>query len=306
MTKRVLMLKSHSTEPENHPEKRMNTILTCTDGSIYAPSVYAHAAWAANRMDAAVHILHMLDPNHERAETMDLSGNLTLDNRKELLQELVALEETKNRLGREQGKLIIEEGRRVLTELQVATITAEQQHGELVESVTRMERNASLVVLGKRGESADFAKLHLGSNLERVIRGSIRPVLVASRKFVPIERFLLAYDGGPSITKAIEFARENPLLKGLECHLVQAGKIDSNAEWYLQETAGKLREAGYQVEAKAIPGDAAKVIAEVVRQSQIHLLVMGAYGHSKIRQLIIGSTTTEMVRTCQIPLLMFR
>ncbi len=31
-----------------------------------------------------------------------------------------------------------------------------------------------------------------------------------------------------------------------------------------------------------------------------------AYGHFRIRQLIIGSTTTSMVRTCQIPVLMFR
>jgi len=33
---------------------------------------------------------------------------------------------------------------------------------------------------------------------------------------------------------------------------------------------------------------------------------MGAYGHSPIRQFILGSTTTTMVRTCQIPVLMFR
>ncbi|MEO6054349.1 MAG: universal stress protein, partial [Chthoniobacterales bacterium] len=36
------------------------------------------------------------------------------------------------------------------------------------------------------------------------------------------------------------------------------------------------------------------------------LLVMGAYGHSRIRQLMVGSTTTAMVRTCQVPVLMFR
>jgi nucleotide-binding universal stress UspA family protein len=33
---------------------------------------------------------------------------------------------------------------------------------------------------------------------------------------------------------------------------------------------------------------------------------MGAYGHSPIRQFILGSNTTSMVRTCQIPVLMFR
>jgi hypothetical protein len=31
---------------------------------------------------------------------------------------------------------------------------------------------------------------------------------------------------------------------------------------------------------------------------------MGAYGHSRIRSFVIGSTTTEMVRSCKVPVLM--
>jgi nucleotide-binding universal stress UspA family protein len=160
--------------------------------------------------------------------------------------------------------------------------------------------------MGKRGEHADFASLHLGTNLERVIRASIRPVLVASRKFEPIAKFLIAYDGGDSVGKAIRFAIEQPLLKGLSCHLLRAGKIDANAEWYLQEAAGKLQAAGYAVTVQALSGHPEEVIAGAVKQEGVQLLVMGAYGHSRIRNLIVGSTTTAMVRTCPVPILMFR
>jgi nucleotide-binding universal stress UspA family protein len=31
------------------------------------------------------------------------------------------------------------------------------------------------------------------------------------------------------------------------------------------------------------------------------LLVLGAYGHSRIRQLIVGSTTTALLRLCTVP-----
>lgn len=284
----------------------MKKILTCTDGSAYAPSIYDHTSWAAQRLDAPVHLLHMLDPNRERAEMADFSGNLGPDTGEQLLNDLVSLEETKNRIAREKGKHLLAEAVRHLREAGVSEVTAEQQHGELVEAVTRLESDCDLVVMGKRGESADFAKLHLGSNLERVIRASVRPVLVASRKFDPITRFLIAYDGGPSVEKAILFAIDQPLLKGLECHLVRAGKIDSQAEWFLQEAAGKLRSAGYTVTSKATPGDPDHVIAETVTRDGIQLLVMGAYGHSRIRQLMVGSTTTAMVRTCHVPVLMFR
>jgi nucleotide-binding universal stress UspA family protein len=33
---------------------------------------------------------------------------------------------------------------------------------------------------------------------------------------------------------------------------------------------------------------------------------MGAYGHSRLRALFIGSTTTEMLRTSPVPVLLFR
>src|SRR3546814_2711651 len=90
--------------------------------------------------------------------------------------------------------------------------------GDIVEAVAEMEEDTRLLVIGKRGEAADFAKLHLGSNLERVVRTSRRPILVASRAFRPIERFLIAFDGGPSAVKAVEHIAGGSLLRGLQCH----------------------------------------------------------------------------------------
>ena len=185
-------------------------------------------------------------------------------------------------------------------------ITTTQQHGELVESVIQMEQTADLVVIGKRGQSADFAKLHIGSSLERVIRGSIRPVLVASRSFQPIEKFLIAFDGGQSIQKAIAYLCANPMLRDISCHILRAGRIDSSAELELEEAAAKLSAAGYEVNLESTAGTPEEVISMAVEKLEINLLVMGAYGHSKIRQLIVGSTTTTLIRTCHIPVLMFR
>ena len=56
----------------------------------------------------------------------------------------------------------------------------------------------------------------------------------------------------------------------------------------------------------ALPGQADQVITKAVEEHDIDLLVMGAYGHSRIRNLIIGSTTSEMVRSCKIPVVLVR
>jgi len=181
-----------------------------------------------------------------------------------------------------------------------------QRHGSLVETLDEFEDDAELLVIGKRGEHADLTKGHLGSNMERVVRSARIPVFVAARAFRPVESFLIAFDGGKSIDKAIDFAVNRPLLKGATAHLVAVGKPDTPLQQSLESAAAKLREAGYVVEANLLPGDPDDVIAAEVENRGIDLLVMGAYGHSRIRYLVIGSTTTNLVRSCKVPALLFR
>lgn len=283
----------------------MPTLLSCTDGSLYARSVYDLTAWAAARLGAEVHVLHMLE-HPETAAPHDISGAIGVDASAELLTELVALAENQGRVAQAKARAILNDAQHHLTKAGVTQVKLEQRHGSLVDSIGHFDATADLVVLGKRGEHADFAKLHLGSNLERVIRSCHHPVLVASRAFHPIKRFLIAYDGSPSVLKAVDYVLSSPLLRGQECHLLRAGKIDDTAKYYLEETAAKLRAAGFAVTSQAIAGPAEEVIAQAVKEQDINLLVMGAYGHSRIRQFIIGSTTTAMVRTVHVPVLMFR
>lgn len=284
----------------------MSHIITCTDGSLYAPSVYQHSAWAAARTSAGVKVLHVLDAHRDHAQGSDLTGAIGFNASAELTEELVRLEEAQSRVARLKGSAILADAAAQLTAAGVAQVETLQRHGTLVDTLEELEPAAELVVIGKRGEHCDFAKGHLGGQLQRVIRASVRPVLVASRAFQPIERFLIAYDGGPSVLKAVKFVMSNPLLKGLTCHLLRAGKIDDTAQYYMDETTDKLRQAGFTVLSTLQPGPPDQIIADTVKSASIELLVMGAYGHSPIRHLILGSTTTTMVRTCQIPVLMFR
>ena len=49
-----------------------------------------------------------------------------------------------------------------------------------------------------------------------------------------------------------------------------------------------------------------ETVIDYVNAKEINLLVMGAYGHNRIRQLILGSSTTELLQGSQIPTLLFR
>jgi nucleotide-binding universal stress UspA family protein len=284
----------------------MARIIACIDGSIYSQSVSDYAAWAATRLSASVDLLHVLGRRDLSTATPDLSGSIAVDAQQHLLEDLAKLDAERGKLVLKRGRLILDEAKARLATAGVTEVRISLRHGDLVETLAEREWNVDLIVIGKRGEAADFAKLHLGSNLERVVRGSHRPVLVASRAFKPVNRLLLAFDGGASSAKALGDVATSTLFKGLECHLVMVGAESPETRRRLEEAAAKLSGAGMNVHAFLEPGVAETIIAARVEQDSIDLLVMGAYGHSRIRNLVIGSTTTEMIRSCKIPVILFR
>ena len=64
--------------------------------------------------------------------------------------------------------------------------------------------------------------------------------------------------------------------------------------------------AGIEAETRIVPGQPEEALGKLVDEEGFDMLVMGAYGHSRIRSLVIGSTTTEMIRSCKVPVLLLR
>ncbi len=284
----------------------MTELIAVIDGSIYSESVCDHAAWAARDGERSVAVVHVLGRRDVSSEPVNLSGSIGLGARTELLEELAELDANKARLALKRGRAILDGARNRLESAGVSNVSTRLRHGELVETVAEFEEDAQLIVIGKRGEAADFTSGHLGSNLERVVRATHKQVLVAARSYRPIERALIAFDGGASANKAVAGIAESSLFRGVECHLLTVGSDTSERREELQQAAEQLRAAGLKVTEQLAAGQPEAVIAAAAEESTFDLLVMGAYGHSRIRNLIIGSTTTEMLRSCKTSVLLFR
>jgi nucleotide-binding universal stress UspA family protein len=181
----------------------MTHLIALIDGSGYSQSVCDLTRWVAERTEASVELMHVLGRRGVGSEPADLSGNLKLGARSALLKELSDLDEQKAKLELKRGRVLLEEAKSGLEEAGLSAVTTKLRHGDLIDTIGEFEGDADLIVIGKRGEAADFAKLHLGSNLERVVRSATKPVLVASRAFKPINKFLIAFDGGESAMKAV-------------------------------------------------------------------------------------------------------
>lgn len=134
-----------------------------------------------------------------------------------------------------------------------------------------------------------------------------RPILVVIKEFTEPRRLLIAYDHSATIRKGVETIASSPLFRGMACHVVTAGTPSPAVEQHLAWARFTLASSGIVVEAAiAKEGDAEKAMSDYIMADQIGMLIMGAYGHSRIRQLLVGSTTTAMIRTSDVPLLLLR
>ena len=276
----------------------LQKIIALVDGSIYSTSVCDHAAWISQRSGAPVELIHVLG-RREAAGTQDHSGAIALGARTALMEQLADLDSQRAKLISHRGRAILEDAQAILEKADVIEITTRLRHGDVVEAVADVEADARVILIGKRGDAADFAKGHLGSNLERIVRASHKPVFIASRAFKPISKVLVAYDGGASAMKAVDHIARSPLFQELAVHVVTVGDATPEVTKGLADAKAMLEAAGIDAETSILSGQPEITLSKLVEEAQFDLLVMGAYGHSRIRSLIIGSITTATIRACK-------
>lgn len=284
----------------------MSKLLACVDTSSYAAAVCDLAAWVAVRLDWSVDLLHVVQRKSAVTVRRDLSGAIGLGVKSELLEELTRIEEA-------QGKLAVESGRALLAACEtrlraggMTNITPIHLHGGIVETIIERESEVDLVVMGKRGASSEFAVGHIGSKVERVLRSANKPLLMAPEQHTELTHAVIAYDGGKSAARAIDLARKSRLLDGLDIHLVMAGVDTQENRAQLDQAAQGLEQNGRKTSWSLEQGPAEHVIADCVADRPASMLIMGAYGHSPLRNLIVGSTTTSMIRAVPVPILLIK
>lgn len=283
-----------------------NKVLACVDRSHFADTITDAAAWAASQMNAPLEILHILDRHPEIASGEDHSGAIGFDAQEHLLKELSDKDAEKTKAMREAGRLFLNGLRERAIAAGVPAPDTRQRYGHLEESLAEQEAGVRLFVLGRRGESAETTQRDLGRNVENVVRALHKPILTVTENFKAPEHFMIAFDGGEVTKRGVEMVANSPLLKGIPCVLLMAGKPDPEAPKKMEWAQSTLEKAGFAVSSEIIPGDTETIIARTIREREIDLLLMGAFNHSPLRKLFFGSRTNELLRSAKVPTLLLR
>ncbi|MBX5470602.1 MAG: universal stress protein [Thermoleophilaceae bacterium] len=176
---------------------------------------------------------------------------------------------------------------------------------------------------GGARRSAIRGQVLAGGVAQQLLRGSRLPVAVAPMGFAAEEpsdlRVLaVAYNGSAESELALKVAAEMALrvgatlrvlavdepLRGAGFAAVATGYVESTREWLrqrLEEATGALP-SSLRAQAVLLDGEAAAAIAAQAELG-VDLLVTGSRAHGALGRVLLGSTSSKLMRTAPCPVL---
>ena len=183
-----------------------------------------------------------------------------------------------------------------------ATASWREQQGILPFDLSAAARVCDIVVFGRGDGDIGYPDANL---IEEAIFQSGRPVLIAPTgklERTP-RRILVAWNGGREAARALSSAM--PLFEETDAALVlSVGAIPSDLEGP-EKAAELLRLHGVKAEAErrdAAEGGAEEGLVDAARAFKTDLIVMGAYSHSRWRELVLGGFTRKLLKQSEFPL----
>jgi nucleotide-binding universal stress UspA family protein len=135
-----------------------------------------------------------------------------------------------------------------------------------------------------------------------VVRASVRPVLVAGSEWKEgseIRNILVAFDGSSHSARALLVAAELSARPGVSCTVLNIAPSEDSGREVLEPAEAFLFHHGVSPKIQTVVGSKpADVICELVRSGGMDVVIMGAYGHSSIREVLFGSTTERVLAHC--------
>src|ERR1051325_8847909 len=311
----------------------IKNILVPLDGSEHSKGALEYALWMAERFSGALFGQHVIDTvSIEGTFFHDISGSLGFEPYIDISTKMrEALEE--------RGKAILEEFSRRCRERSIRHESFLDM-GLVPNEIGERAKAADLVVIGHRGINEEFSTGLLGGTAENVTRKSPRPVFVSTKIFHAIERPLLAYDAsqraGAAMESAAEFCARFKLPLTV-LHISGGGDGGGGEEGAAMESAAEFcarfklpltvlhiaRDealgqkvlqtarsylASYEIDARyeLARGYPEQKIIDYLVNFGYDLLFIGAYGHRRIIELVIGSATEYVLRKSPRPVFLSR
>ena len=275
----------------------VKSILLAVDGSVYTDSQVRHTIELAKAFKARVIVLTVVD-----IRMLEWAVQMGTDGFVPVTPSAIYRDETRKILD-EKADAVISKCVQMLNDAGVRYQT-DRVEGLPADIICEKAAQVDLLMMGSRGEYAKWRGKMVGDTINAVVRLWSKPIIITQKVYQPINKILFAYDGSSRANRALQlgafFAEKLNVPLSVVCVLDKKHIRDR----YLQEA--KIYLEAYEIEVKLVglTGHPEKEIVRYVKDQGFGLAIIGAFGHSRIREALLGSTTEHLLRGITAPLLL--
>jgi len=270
----------------------LERILVALSGSPFTPSAVRHAIDLAERHDASITGVTVMNlAELANVGPVPIGGGAAA----------ASLTHQRIELTRERIERTVADFERACGQAGVPH-RVEQETGSALDLIMRLWRIHDLMVFGLRALFEYGIVHHPDDQLLRMSRAGVRPVLAVAETPRPIRSALLAYNGSRESAEAMKrFAQTNPWgLESIEIACFRGGKGDQDE--LVEEAAAYCRDHGLAAEPHVVDASARERLVPFAQERKVDLIVMGATTRSRLAEFLLGDTVLKAIRTSPLPL----
>jgi len=273
-------------------------VLAPTDGSEQSERTVEQAVRFARSLNASICFLHVVDVKLLEAPFLK---DLTALSGSGLTVPVVSPDLT--RILQQRGEDALASARKISEAVGVSCETR-MITGIVPRCICETAALFDMVVLGREGENRRWSEGGLGSITEAVARRSPTPVMVITDAEVVADAspLLLAYDGSLHARKALKTAVSLAREWDRELVILSVGR---RAGLMLDEAGAYAGDHGARAVTVRRDGDPREQIVATARERNA-AVVVGAFGHTRLREMMLGSTTSFVLEHVKSSVLLVR
>ncbi len=275
----------------------IKSILLSVDGSGYTDTVLRYGIHCSKSCGALLRVLTVIDVRiFEWAVAAGADGFVPI------IPSALYQEESR-RILEKRADAVLEKCREILQQ-ENCKFELHKISGPPVDVICEQALTVDLVIIGARGEFARWESKMIGATVEAVTRLCNKSILVVDKDFSVPTKMLMAYDGSLKANRALTIAGFMAQHLNVPMVILNVTDQPEHGQNILREAERYLEPFDIEVKSEISKGMVDEVIVKYAETNNCDVIAMGAYGHSRIREAILGSHTEQIVRKSRVPVLL--
>ena len=276
----------------------IKSIFLAVDGSIFTNTVVEYGIKLAQKLNAFLRVYSVIDIRiYEWVLNTGGEGYMPV------VPSNVFHDES-YKFHSERAEVLINSLRKKLKENNIK-FEADKLEGDPVEVICDISRQVDLVIMGARGDYARWGDRLLGATLESVSRQIHSPLFIAGQQYKEFKSIICAYDRSEASNTGLKLSAYLSEQLNMPLEVLTVNDDELEREETLEEARIYLEPYNLDHQLRHEAGDPFKMLIKVTQDvPSPALMVMGSFGHSRIREAILGSTTVQVMRKAYKPILL--